>query len=533
MSARPDRRIERIPRTMWELVEQRAALTPDEVFVNDEYGRSLTFAQYRDQAARVAAGLAAQGVGPGTVVSWQLPSILEGALLFAALPRLDAVQNPVIPILREREVTYITREAATDVMIAPSTLRGFDYSAMLTPIAEEHGFTLLTCDHGGLGAGELALPLGDPTTLPAARTFGDDDELPARWLYHTSGSTADPKGVWHCDASVLAGSSGWIMGVQPSPDEVVPIPFPLTHIGGMSLLAASLRVGHRIVLIEAFDAQRSPLVMAENGATVLGSALPFFQAYIAAQRAHGSEPLYPDLRAGVQGGAPNSPELHREVQEVLGGRGVLSSWGLTEFPIATSGAMDDPDDLLVSTEGRAAPDVQVRVRNPADGSDCPPDEPGELCLRGPQLFLRYANPDLMPDAFDEQGYFRTGDLGIVLPSGHVRITGRLKDIVIRNAENISANEVEDVLHGHPNIADVAVIGVPDPRTVERVCAVVRLVDGVDTITVQDLAEYCIGIGLAKQKIPERVEVVDEIPRNPMGKIRKQVLRDRFGAPSDA
>ena len=115
----------------------------------------------------------------------------------------------------------------------------------------------------------------------------------------------------------------------------------------------------------------------------------------------------------------------------------------------------------------------------------------------------------------------------MLPTGHVRITGRLKDVVIRNAENISATEVEDVLHGHPKIADVAVIGVPDPRTVERVCAVVRLADGVDGITVQELAEHCIALGLAKQKIPERVEVVDEIPRNPMGKIRKQELRDRF------
>jgi cyclohexanecarboxylate-CoA ligase len=527
VSTRPDHRIHEVPRTMWELVERRAALTPDVVFVNDEQGRSLTFAQYRDAAERVAAGLAEHGFGEGTVVSWQLPTTIEGVLLFAALPRLEAIQNPVIPILRERGVTYITREAATDLMIAPTELRGFDYSAMLGPIADAHGFTLLACDHTGLGEGELALPTGDPSTLPPARTFGAGDALPGRWLYHTSGSTADPKGVWHTDESVMHGSSGWIMGVQPTPDEVVPIPFPVTHIGGMSLLVASLRVGHRIVLVEAFDARRSPQSMADNGATILGSALPFFQAYIAAQRAHGAEPLFPDLKAGVQGGAPNSPELHREVQEVLGGRGVLSSWGLTEFPIASSGAIDDPDDLLVSTEGRAAPDVDVRVRNPADGSDCPPDQPGELCLRGPQMFLRYANDDLMPDAFDERGYFRTGDLGIVLPTGHVRITGRLKDVVIRNAENISATEVEDILHGHPKIADVAVIGVPDPRTVERVCAVVRLEDGIDGITVQDLAEHCIALGFAKQKVPERVEVVDEIPRNPMGKIRKQELRDRF------
>jgi acyl-CoA synthetase (AMP-forming)/AMP-acid ligase II len=497
--------------------------------VEDEYGRSLTYREFRDAAETTAAGLAGHGVGPGTMVSWQLPSTIESVVLTAALARLDAAQNPIIPILREREVTYITEEAGTDLLVAPSTLRGFDYQAMLEPIAAAHGFAILTCDHQDLGRGELALPAGDPATLPPPATVADGDALPRRWLYHTSGSTADPKGVWHGDASVLAGSSGWIQGLTPTPDDVVPVPFPITHIGGMCMIGAVLRVGHRLLLIEAFDAQRSPLAMAEHGATVLGSALPFFQAYLAAQRAHGPEPLFPRLRAGVNGGAPNSPELHRVVQEVLGGRGVLSSWGLTEFPIASSGAIDDPDDMLVSTEGRAAPRVEIRVRNPADGSDSPEGEPGELCLRGPQMFLGYANPALMPDAFDEQGYFRTGDLGLVLPSGHVRITGRLKDVVIRNAENISATEVEDALHSHAKIADVAVIGVPDPRTGERVCAVVRLEPGVDQLTVQDLAEHCIGLGLAKQKIPERVEIVDEVPRNPMGKIRKQELRDRYGA----
>ena len=522
-------RINELPRTFWELVEQRAALSPDLVMLEDEQGRSLTYAAYRDAAEAVAAGLAAQGLGSGSVVSWQLPSTIEAVVLMAALTRLDAVQNPIIPILREREVTYITKEARSDVVVAPSVFRGFDYRAMLAPIAAQQGFEILACDHGDKQQGELALPTGDPSSLPPPASYADGDALPARWLYHTSGSTSDPKGVWHADSSVMAGSNGWINAFDPSPSDVVPVPFPMTHIGGVCMVGASLRAADRILLIEAFDPQRSPQVMSDHGATLLGSALPFLKAYIAAQRQHGDEPMFPALRMCLNGGAPNSPEVHREVQEVLGGRGVASSWGLTEFPIASSGTYDDSDDMLVSTEGRVSPGAELRVRNPEDGSDCAPGESGELCVRGAQLMLRYANPDLMDDAFDEQGYFRTGDLGTILPSGHVRITGRLKDVVIRNAENISANEVEDVLHGHPKIADVAVIGVPDPRTGERVCAIVRLDEGVDGITVQDLAEYCIGVGLAKQKIPERVEVVDEIPRNPMGKIRKQELRDRYGA----
>ena len=167
--------------------------------------------------------------------------------------------------------------------------------------------------------------------------------------------------------------------------------FPITHIGGVAIVTASLLTGLRLVLLDIFDAERSPLVMAEHGATFLGSAIPFFQAYMAAQRKHGPEPLFPRLRSCVGGGAPNSPELHREVQEVLGGRGVCSSWGLTEFPIATAPSIDDTDEQLSTTEGRPSPGVQIRVIAP-DGSECAPGEAGELCLHGPQLFRGVREP---------------------------------------------------------------------------------------------------------------------------------------------
>jgi acyl-CoA synthetase (AMP-forming)/AMP-acid ligase II len=506
------------PHSFWGLVEQRAARTPDAVMLEDDRGRSMTFGEYRDTAAGVAGALFARGIASGSVVSWQVPTTLEAVVLMAALPRLDAVQNPIIPIMREREVTYITGEAKSDLVIAPTTFRGFDHRAMLETIAESQGFEIVDCDE--------ALPTGDPATLPPPPAYPDVASLPRRWLYHTSGSTADPKGVWHTDASVMAGSYGFIAGYTPTSDDVYPVAFPIAHIGGVAIVTASLLTGLRIVLLDTFDAERSPLVMAEHGATFLGSAIPFFHAYMAAQREHGPAKLFPRLRSCVGGGAPNSPELHREVQDVLGGRGVCSSWGLTEFPIATAPSLDDTDEQLSGTEGRPSPGVQIRVIGP-DGSECASGEAGELCLYGPQLFRGYADPDLMVHAFDDQGFLRTGDLGTVLPSGHVKITGRLKDVVIRNAENISATEIEDVLHGHPKILDVAVIGVPDPKTGERCCAVVALEDGIDTLTLAEIAEHCRSVGLATQKIPERLEIVDEVPRNPMGKIRKQELRDRY------
>lgn len=501
------------PPTFWGLITERAAATPDTVLLEDEAGRSLTVAQYRDEAERVAAGLHTEGVGAGTNVSWQLPTAIDTLVLLAALARLGAVQSPIIPILREREVRYITGEARTELLIVRPQWRAFDYEALATSIADEIGFRVLATD---------TLPTADPSTLPPP----PGPEPTARWLYYTSGSTSDPKGAWHTDPSVMAGANTWLDKLKPTADDVYPVAFPMAHIGGVCMLAVALVTGMRLVLIEAFDAERSPLFMAERGATMLGSALPFFQAYLAAQRAHGSERLFPHLRACVSGGAPKPPGLHDEIKETLGGVGVIGSWGLTEFPIATSGSFSDTDEQMSATEGAAGPGIEIRVVD-LDGRDQPPGGEGELRLRGPNMFLGYANPALDADALDDRGYFRTGDLGIVAPTGHVTITGRVKDIIIRNAENIAASEIEDALHLHPAIADVAVIGLPDPRTGERACAVVKLADGITSLSLVDLAEHCRELGLAKQKVPEQLEIVDEVPRNAMGKIQKPALRKRF------
>jgi cyclohexanecarboxylate-CoA ligase len=205
---------------------------------------------------------------------------------------------------------------------------------------------------------------------------------------------------------------------------------------------------------------------------------------------------------------------------------ILSSWGLTEFPIITYSVPEDSDDDLAFTEGRVVPGVDLRVVAP-NGEDLPPGTEGELVVKGPQSIVGYVDSKLDRDAFDREGFFRTGDLGVVGPRGHIRITGRLKDVIIRNAENISAQEIEGVIYKHPKVNDVAVVGVPDPRTGERACAVVVLAEGVESLTLAELGEYCRGQQLAVQKIPERLEIVDELPRNSMGKILKQELRATY------
>jgi acyl-CoA synthetase (AMP-forming)/AMP-acid ligase II len=321
----------------------------------------------------------------------------------------------------------------------------------------------------------------------------------------------------------MASANGEIVSMAVGADDCIAVPFPYAHIGGMALTTTSLYTGCKLVFVESFDPARTPLSLAEHDPTILGMAMPFFRAYLDAQRRQGSEPLYPRLRAFNSGGAPKPPEIHYELKETFG-VGTLSGWGLTEFPIATSSsAADDSDEELATTEGRPAPGVDVRVVS-ADGRLLGPAQEGELQLRGPQMIRGYVDASLDADAFDRDGWFRTGDLGVIGPRGHVRITGRLKDIVIRNAENISTQQIEDVLYTHPRIADVAVIGVPDPRTGERACAVVVPADGADPLTLGDIVEFCRAKHLATQKIPEQLQVVAVLPRNSMGKVLKQQLR---------
>ena len=502
----------------WELVVRRAELTPDRIMLEDEHARTLTFAEYRDAAEEVAAGLVAQGVEPGHVVSWQLPTSIEAAVLMSALARLDVTQNPIIPILRRAEVGLIVEQVESDWLVVPGTRRGFDHAAMARDVARGRDCRLLVCDELGVAPGEIALPTEDLRGLDPSADHADG----VRWLYYTSGTTAVPKGAKHTDRSVLASSVGLVDRAGLCADDVFPVAFPLTHIGGVMFLGAQLRVGARLVLLEAFDPVASPILMAERGATILGSAAPFFHAYLAAQERGGPEPLFPRLRACVAGGAPLPPGLHAAMRERLG-QGVLNAWGMTEFGQATMLALDDPDEQFLYSVGRPVAGVEVRVVDLA-GVEAPVGVEGELRLRGPQCFTGFVDASLDADVFDEDGFFRTGDLGVVDADGFVRVTGRLKDIIIRNAENISAPEVEGVLVTHPAIAEVAVIGLPDDRTGERCCAAVALADGAGGLTLDDVAAHCRAHGLANQKIPEQLEIVADLPRHPMGKVLKHELR---------
>jgi cyclohexanecarboxylate-CoA ligase len=504
-------------RTLWQLVDGRAEESPDAVFVTDEGKRTMTFAEYRQAAEVAAAGLAAIGVGADTPVTWQLPTWIESFVLVAALSRLGAVQNPVMPIYRQREVDFVTKQTQARLLVVPTEFRGFDYKAMADEIAAgQDNLDVLVADR--------QLPEGDPSTLPPPPKT--DDRLPVRWLFYTSGTTADPKGAQHTDVTIMASATAMAERLKMSSDDVHAFVFPFTHIGGAGLLMAALQAGMTHVIVEAFDPAAAVDLFDREQATLAGAGTVFHQAYLAEARKRAPEKVLQKVRAWIGGGAPKPPQLHYDMKNEVGGVGIVSGYGLTEAPILTMASVDDADDKLANTEGQASPGVDLKVVT-IDGKVVGAGQEGEIRAKGPQVCLGYLDSSLDADAFDDEGYFRTGDLGFVDDEGYVVITGRLKDVIIRKGENISAKEVEDLLYTHDKVADVAVIGLPDAALGERCCAVVALQDPGNRLEFKEMVAFLEDKGLMMQKIPEQLEIVDVVPRNPSGKIVKHVLRDQY------
>jgi acyl-CoA synthetase (AMP-forming)/AMP-acid ligase II len=307
------------------------------------------------------------------------------------------------------------------------------------------------------------------------------------------------------------------------PDDVYTLVFPVTHIGGISLLIGALLTGYRHIVVEAFHPETTCEVLSRNGVTIAGSGPAFWMAYVNYQRRHSERRVFPQLRALVGGGAPKPPTLDDDVADVLGVP-LVSGYGMTECPGVAHSGVDDPPDVWRS-DGHALDDSALSIAGP-DGGPLPPGTQGEILVRGPMLFHGYLDLAHDEGAFVD-GWFRTGDVGTLDERGVLRVTGRIKDIIIRKGENISAKEVEDVLDLHPAIAEAAAIALPDDERGELCCAVITIADGATSPTLDDLANHCSDRGLARQKIPERLEVVDALPRNVTGKVLKDELVARY------
>lgn len=505
---------------MWALVEARAQATPDAVMVVDEHDRALTFAQFRNHAVRAAAGFAARGVTADDTVAWQLPTRTEALVLMAALARIGARQLALLPMYRERELTALLRRTGARVWCVPGVFRGVDHPALAARVcdqlAAEEGverIDVVVCDP--------ALPDADPSALaPAPPT---PTASGPRWVFATSGTTAEPKAALHTDRSIMAGGAAFAIGQGVRPDDRYGIAFPLTHIGGANNLAASLQSGCSLAICETFEPTTTVAGFRRQGVTIAGGGPAFYQALLDVQRDSGPEPILPRLRFLTGGGAPMPPEMHHEARRLLGA-GCAHGYGMTECCIVAINDPTDDDEHLSTTVGRPVPQVALRIVDP-DGVERAPETPGEIRIRGDAVFAGYLDPVENTAAWDD-GWFLTGDLGFLDARGYLHVTGRIKDLIIRKGENISATELEALLYEHPAVSDVAVIGLPDRARGERVCAVVCTYAG-QPLTLDDLTAFCVDAGIMRQKIPEQLELVDSLPRNATGKVLKAELRAQF------
>jgi acyl-CoA synthetase (AMP-forming)/AMP-acid ligase II len=503
--------------SLWQLVEWRAAASPGAEMLDDQAGRRVSFEQFRDRARRVSGGLRAAGVEAGTAVTWQLPTTVETLVLTAALARLGAVQNPVIPGYGPRNLEFVVRQTGAALLVATAEWNGQDLGAQARDVASRvPGLRLLVLD------GIAGLPELDDAP-PPAEAEGD----PVRWIFYTSGTTAEPKGARHTDASVLASSAGMTRALAVTSDDRAGLVFPAAHIGGCGTwLGACLLAGCTMILDSVFRAGPTTALQQRERVTIAGSGTVFTQIYLDAQRKQPQQPLFPDVRVFTAGAAPRPATLHGEVKREVGGIGVLSGYGMTEAPIVAMAATTDPDAVLPGTEGKPCPGVHVRVVSP-DGALLGPGRAGELRVKGPQVMRGYVDDALNAGAFDEDGYLRTGDLGMLDAAGYLTVTGRLKDVIIRKGETISARAVELELLTCPAVADAAVIGLPHPAHGELACAVVVAAAGAKAPALDEITAHLRGRGLPPTHWPERLEIVADLPRNSTGKVLKDELRARL------
>jgi cyclohexanecarboxylate-CoA ligase len=505
--------------TIWELVRQRGERSGDRTMLFDTEGRQVSFGAFAERVEAVAAGLMSLGIGAGSRVTWQLPTKIDSVVVSMALSRLGAIQNPVLHLYREREVAAVLRQSRPEFFLVPGIWRDRDFGSMARQLAADLDPAPVVLELSG------ELPVGEASSLPPPIASGTE----VRWVYYTSGTTSEPKGVQHTDQTLMAGGRGLAAALDMSPEDIGSIAFPYSHIAGPDYMLMMLAAGFGAVLLEAFVPSEAVIVFRELGVTMCGGSTAFYQMYLAEQRKAPGVPLIPSLRVMSGGGAAKPPEIFYDVQREMGVR-VVHGYGMTEVPMMAMGSPYDTDEQLAVTDGKPVVGAQIRIVR-EDGAVAEPDEEGEVRLRGPVVCVGYTDPSANAAAFDDEGWFRTGDLGVLRHDGHLRLTGRLKDVIIRKGENISARELEEVLFSHPKVAEVAVIGLPDRDRGELVCAVVELASPEEVLTFEEMTGWCRDAGLMMQKIPERLEIVDRLPRNEsLNKVLKFKLREQFTAP---
>jgi cyclohexanecarboxylate-CoA ligase len=517
-----------VDKTYDEFLQRAIASTPDKLaIVADRADRSaqrrFTYAELGDLVSRAAAALAGLGIGRGDVVSVQMPNWWEFAVVALASARIGAVVNPLMPIFRERELSYMLDFADTKVFIVPKIFRGFDHEAMaasLRPLLPKLQHVIVVDGEGPNGFERSLLSGSEHLPPPPVAKSGalSADEMAV--LMFTSGTTGSPKGVMHCLNTLMACNIALAGRFGLDATDVMLVCSPLGHMTGYAAgMLLGLKIGATVIFQDIWESKRGVSIMAAEGVTYSAGAAPFLSDMCEAVAAGAPKPA--KLRKFLCAGAPIPPALIERVYRELDLQ-VCSLWGMTE---SLSSTLTEPERALEKsskTDGRPLEGVAVKVVR-TDGRPAATGETGLLMVRGAQMALGYyKRPDIEP--FDAEGWFDTGDLAYLDDEGYIRINGRIKDVVIRGGENVPIVEIENLLFKHPAVLSAALVGYPDSRLGERACAFVTLRAG-HQLDLRAVQSYMAENKVAKQYWPERIEIVPDLPKTPAGKVQKFQLRE--------
>jgi acyl-CoA synthetase (AMP-forming)/AMP-acid ligase II len=501
--------------TLADALRAAAETSPQRIALVDGDTR-LDCATLYAQATRLATALL-ERMPTGSVVSFMLPNWHEAAVIYLGATLAGMVANPILPSLRDHDLHFILGDVEAAMVFVPLRFGGHDYAAMLDHVtAAMSSAPEVVVLRGNAGSHTPYQALLDHQPDPAKLPALDPDAV--RMVLYTSGTTGRAKGVLHSHNSIHALicqiRDHWTI----DPGDSFLVPSPIAHIGGsIYAFECPLLLGTTAVLMDRWDPAAAVTLMNGERCTHMAGATPFLQQLLsAAQRA---DTRLPDLEVFICGGASVSPSLIRHAAEYFDHAVVTRVYGCTEVPVTTVGApRPDETDRAATTDGRPGiAEIRLAAHDTAPAGD------GEICVRGPQMLLGYRHPEDDVDSFDAAGFFRTGDLGRWIDDQYLVVTGRAKDVIIRNGENISAKEVEDLLADHPGIAEIAVVGLPDERTGERACAVI-VPAGAARPDVASLLALLESKGVARFKAPEQVVIWDAMPKNDAGKILKHRIR---------
>jgi cyclohexanecarboxylate-CoA ligase len=487
----------------------------------------LSYRELNEKVTRMAAGLAGLGVEKGDVVSCQLPNWWQMTALHLACVRIGAVLNPLMPIFREHELSFMLDMAESKVLVVPQTFRKFDHGAMahaLQPSLPKLQHVLVIGGQGEDGFERVLLERAweaetDTAALFQARRPSGDDVVQ---VLYTSGTTGKPKGVMHTSNTLFSNIRPLAERLGLGEADTVFMPSPLAHqLGFLYGLMLPVYLKASVVLQDTWlPEEAASIIRAERPRLMLGST-PFLADIAEQAIEHG--PDLQSLKLFLCAGAPIPSPLVEKAAKNLPTR-ILSAWGMTENGAVTTTLPEDDPERAVNTDGVPLPHVELKVTD-MEGNTQPAGQEGPLYMRGASLFVGYFKQPALYGV-DDEGWFPTGDLARLDEQGYVRITGRSKDVVIRGGENIPIVDIENTLYQHPKIQTLALVGKPDERLGERLCAYVTLKEGEESLTLEEVCAFLTERKVTRQYQPEFLEVLDELPRTPSGKIQKFKLREK-------